>query len=201
VLLSIGYKEMMGALAVLIALIAYGIYGWQTATGTARPHPLSWLIFGILTGTGFLVQWDQNAGAGSWVMGVTAAICFLLAAASVHKGERRFPWYEWLFLIAAGIVFLFYLTTKEPTYSAVLATAVDVIGYGPTLTKGWSRPSTDSASSFALNSLKFVPSLFAMNVISVATCVYPATLIVVNAAVALLLAFWRKQMPQLSDPR
>jgi chromate transport protein ChrA len=191
---GIGYKEVMGALAVLIALIAYGIYGWQTTTGQTRPHPLSWLIFGILTGTGFLVQLDEKAGPGSWVMGVTAAICFILAAVSVKKGERSFPWYEWAFLIAAGVVFLFYLWTKEPTSSAVLATAVDVLGYGPTLTKAWSRPATDSVTSFALNSIKFVPSLFAMENISVATCVYPSTLIVVNGAVAILLLWRRAQM-------
>jgi len=195
VLLSVGYKEAMGALAVLIALIAYGIYGWQTITGQARPHPLSWVIFGILTGTGYLVQLDQDAGAGSWVMGVTAAICFILAAMSVHKGERKFPWYEWAFLLAAAVVFLFYLSTKEPTYSAVLATLVDVLGYGPTLTKAWSRPATDSVTSFAMNSLKFVPSIFAMNSFSIATCLYPATLIVVNAGVACLLIWRRRLLP------
>jgi len=186
----------MGASAVLIALIAYAIYGWQTLTGATRPHPLSWLIFGILTGTGFLVQWQEGAGAGSWVMGFTAAICFLLAALSVRRGEKSFPWYEWAFLFAAAVVFLFYLTTKEPTFSAILATVVDVLGYGPTLTKAWSRPRSDSITSFTLNSVKFIPSLFAMNSISVATCVYPATLIVVNLAVALLL-LWRRR--QLSD--
>jgi hypothetical protein len=186
-----GFKEEMGALAVLIALIAYAIYGWQTIRGETRPHPLSWLIFGILTGTGFLVQWNQGAGAGSWVMGFTAVICFVLAGMSVKKGERIFPWYEWTFLIAAGVVFIFYIWTKEPTISAVLATAVDVLGYGPTLTKAWSRPATDSVTSFALNSVKFIPSLFAMESVSIATCVYPSTLIVVNAAVAILL-LWRR---------
>lgn len=186
----------MGAFAVLIALVAYGIYGWQTAGGQTRPHPLSWLIFGLLTTTGFLVQWNENAGPGSWVMGVTAAICFILAVMSIKKGERRFPWYEWAFFFAASVVFLFYLWTKEPTVSAVLATTVDVIGYGPTLTKGWSRPATDSVTSFALNSLKFVPSLFAMESVSIATMLYPSTLIVVNAVVVILLLWRRTQVPK-----
>jgi hypothetical protein len=192
VLDALDYKDLLGALAVLIALVAYGIYGWQTITGNTRPHPLSWLIFGILTGTGFLVQLQADAGAGSWVMGFTAAICFLLAALSVRKGEKSFPWYEWAFLMAAAVVFLFYLGTQEPTYSAILATVVDVLGYGPTLTKAWSRPNSDSITSFTLNSLKFIPSLFAMNSVSVATCVYPSTLVVVNLGVGLLLLFRRR---------
>jgi hypothetical protein len=196
VLQQVVFKEMMGALSVLIALVAYSIYGWQTIKGETRPHPLSWVIFGILTGTGFWIQLDEGAGAGSWVMGVTAAICFMLAAMSVWKGERIFPWYEWAFLIAAGIVFVFYIWTKEPTVSAILATLVDVLGYGPTLTKAWSRPSTDSVTSFSLNSLKFIPSLFAMESVSIATCVYPSTLIVVNGAVAILLLWRRAQIPK-----
>jgi hypothetical protein len=196
VLQQVAFKEMMGALSVLIALVAYSIYGWQTIKGGTRPHPLSWIIFGILTGTGFWIQFDEGAGAGSWVMGVTAAICFVLAAMSVWKGERIFPWYEWAFLIAAGIVFVFYIWTKEPTVSAILATLVDVLGYGPTLTKAWSRPSTDSVTSFSLNSLKFIPSLFAMESVSIATCVYPSTLIVVNGAVAILLLWRRAQIPK-----
>ena len=134
---------------------------------------------------------ESGAGAGSWVMGFTAVICIVLAAMSIKRGERTFPWYEWAFLIAAGVVFIFYIWTKEPTISAVLATAVDVLGYGLTLTKAWSRPATDSVTSFALNSVKFVPSLFAMESVSIATCIYPSTLIVVNAAVAILL-LWRR---------
>ena len=91
------FKDAMGALAVVITLVAYGIYVWQTLRGEARPHPLSWLIFGILTGTAFLVQRDEAAGAGSWVMGITAIVCLLLCLMSFWRGERTFPWYEWRF--------------------------------------------------------------------------------------------------------
>jgi hypothetical protein len=159
-------KELLGALSVILAVAAYAIYAWLTSKGDARPHPLSWLIFGILTATGYWVQLDAGAGPGSWVMGVTAAISFMLAGLSVAKGKRTFPWYEWTFLFAAGVVFLFYLSTKQPSLSAVLATAVDVPGYGPTLTKAWKRPYSDSITNFALNSAKFVPSLFAMETVS-----------------------------------
>src|ERR1700761_6792469 len=71
-------KDLMGALAAAIGLASYAIYVWQSLRGEARPHPLSWLIFGILSGTGYLVQVDQAAGPGSWVMGITAVVCLLL---------------------------------------------------------------------------------------------------------------------------
>jgi hypothetical protein len=198
------FKDLMGALAVVIAVIAYGIYAWQTLRGEARPHPLSWLIFGILTGTGYLVQLDQAAGPGSWVMGITTIVCLLLCVMSFCKGERAFPWYEWAFLAAASIVFAFYLWSRQPellaatlsgalrdavvahgpAISAVLASIVNVLGFGPTLTKAWARPHSDSVITFLLNGIKFIPSFFAMDSISVATCVLPATLVVANVVVA-----------------
>jgi hypothetical protein len=184
---ALTFKDLMGALAVVITLVAYGIYVWQTLRGEARPHPLSWLIFGILTGTAYLVQFDEAAGPGSWVMGITAIVCLLLCLMSFWRGERTFPWYEWAFLLAAAVIFIFYLWSREPTTAAVLAAIVSVLGFGPTVTKAWQRPHSDSITTFTLNSIKFIPAFFAMDNLTVATCVMPAALVVANAAVALII--------------
>ena len=201
----------MGALAVVMAVVAYALYVWKSLRGEARPHPLSWLIFGVLGGTSYLVQLDQAAGPGSWVTGITAVVCFMLCAMSFWRGERAFPWYEWAFLIAAAVIFVFYLWSRQPdivdtglskpslqvlgrhapAISATLASIVSVLGFGPTVTKAWARPQSDSASTFLLNGRKFVPALAAMDSISVATCVFPVTLVIANVAVALLI-YWRR---------
>jgi hypothetical protein len=191
--MDIAFKDLMGALSVAIALFSYGLYVWKTFRAHARPHPLSWLIFGVLSATGFLIQFDQGAGAGSWVMGVTAAVCFMLCVIGFWQGERTFPWYEWAFLAASAIVFAFYLWSQQPAASAILASIVNVLGFGPTLTKAWSRPHSDSASTFMLNGLKFLPSLFAMDSVTIATCVLPASLVVTNLAVALMIWARRRQ--------
>ncbi len=211
--LGVSLKDVMGALAVVIAVIAYAIYVWKSLRGAARPHPLSWLIFGVLTGTGYLVQLDQQAGPGSWVMAITTVVCFLLCLMSFWRGERTFPWYEWAFLTAAIVVFAFYLWSRNPeligavlsgtprdllirhapAISSTLAAFVNVLGFGPTVTKAWTRPYSDSTSVFVLNSLKFIPSFFALERISVATCVFPATLVLANAGVALVIYLRRRQ--------
>ncbi|HTH34140.1 MAG TPA: hypothetical protein VL976_07170 [Xanthobacteraceae bacterium] len=46
------------------------------------------------------------------------------------------------------------------------------------MTKAWARPHSDSVTTFPLNGLKFVPSLFAMETVSIATCVFPVTLLI-----------------------
>jgi hypothetical protein len=160
--------------------------------GEARPHPLSWFLFGVLSLTGYLVQRDEGARQGSWTLLAMTVICFLFVAASVAKGERSFSRTEWAFVAAAGAVFALYMFTRDANVAAALTTAIDALGYGPTFVRGWVRPRKDSVTSFAINAAKFVPSLMAMDPISFATSFYPATLMVLNAAVAIMLV-WRRR--------
>jgi hypothetical protein len=184
----------LGALSVAVAILACGVYVWQTIVTQIRPHPLSWFLFGILSVTGYWVQRDQGARAGSWVLLAMAVICFLLATVSFASGERHFSREEWAFLIAGCIVFLLYLFTKEPNVAAALTTLVDILGYGPTFARGWSQPHKDSVTSFALDGAKFVPSLLAMDPFSFATSAYPITLLVLNASVAILRVARRRML-------
>jgi hypothetical protein len=116
----------------------------------------------------------------------------VFVVASLARGERSFSRQEWAFAVAAGAVFVMYFFTKQANLAAALTTVIDALGYGPTFVRGWSYPRKDSVTSFALNSAKFVPSLMAMDPISFATSFYPATLLVLNAAVAIMLSMRRQ---------
>jgi hypothetical protein len=188
----VGWRDMLGLLSVALAILAAAIYVAQTLRGEVRPHPLSWFLFGVLSLTGYLVQRDEGARQGSWTLLAMTIICFLFVAVSVARGERSFSRREWAFVVAGGAVFVAYLFTREANVAAALTTLVDALGYGPTFVRGWSQPKKDSAASFALNGIKFIPSLMAMDPISFATSFYPATLLVLNAAVAIMLIIRRR---------
>jgi hypothetical protein len=186
------WRDALGILSVALAVLAAVIYILQTLRGEIRPHPLSWFLFGILSLTGYWVQRDEGARQGSWTLLAMTIICFLFVAASVARGERSFSRAEWAFLAAGGAVFILYLFTRQANVAAGLTTLIDALGYGPTVLRGWSFPRKDSVTSFALNAAKFVPSLMAMDPISFATCFYPATLMVLNAAVSVMLVMRRR---------
>jgi hypothetical protein len=186
------WRDALGILSVVLAVLAAVIYILQTLRGEIRPHPLSWFLFGILSLTGYWVQRDEGARQGSWTLLAMTIICFLFVAVSVARGERSFSRTEWAFLAAGGAVFILYLFTGQANVAAALTTVIDALGYGPTFIRGWSFPRKDSVTSFALNGAKFVPSLMAMDPISFATCFYPATLMVLNAAVSIMLLARRR---------
>src|SRR5271155_392658 len=181
------WRDALGLLSVALAILAAVIYVAQTLRGEVRPHPLSWFLFGILTLTGYLVQRDEGARQGSWTLLAMTIICFLFVAVSVARGERSFSRTEWAFVGAGGAVFALYMFTRDANAAAAMTTAIDALGYGPTFTRGWSYPRKDSITSFAINAAKFVPSLMTMDPISFATSFYPATLLVLNTAVAIML--------------
>lgn len=196
------FKAAMGILSVGIMAVAYAVYLWQTIRNPEiRPHPFSWLLWGVVTGVAYLVQISQGAGPGSWVVGCTSAICIVIGLASLGKERWRFSRFDKFSLLAGAGVFIYYLSVRNPVISAISATIVDVIGYGPTLKKGWAKPYDDSVSSFALNAVKFVPSLFALKSYSITTWLYPATLVAMNGLVALMLVYRRRPRLDLrTDP-
>ena len=188
------WRDALGVLSVALAALAAVIYIAQTWRGEVRPHPLSWFLFGVLSLTGYWVQRDLGARQGSWTLLAMTLICFLFVAVSVARGERSFSRAEWAFVAAAGAVFALYMFTRDANVAAALTTAIDALGYGPTFTRGWSYPRKDSVTSFAINGAKFVPSLMAMDPISFATSFYPATLLVLNTAVAIMLLTRRRAL-------
>ncbi len=190
---------MLGALSVAISAVAYGIYIWQTTKNKRiLPHPFSWLLWGFVTTVATLAQRAKGAGAGSWVTAFTALVCFIICALTFRKQRWRFSRVDKISLVFGVIALFAYELARSPTIAAVSATVADLLGYNSTIEKGWNDPYSDSATSFALNSVKFLPALGALGAYSIATCLYPATLIVVNGAVAYMLHKRRRQIKKIS---
>jgi hypothetical protein len=142
------WRDALGMLSVALA-IAAAIYVYQTLRGMVRPHPLTWFVFGVLSGVGYWIQRDEGAAQGSWALLAMTVICFLFVPASA-RGERSFSRQGWAFVAASAATFILYLFTREPNLAAALITLIDALGYGPTFVRGWSQPQKDSVASFAL---------------------------------------------------
>lgn len=188
-----GHKQLLGEISVAIGVLAYGIYIWQTAKKDGiQPHPLSWLLWAFVSAIATLAQQAEGAGPGNWVTGFTAFVCVIIGLITIFKYDWDFSRSERI-SFATGVVAAVFVVGKNPSAAALLATIADVIGYYSTIRKGWVAPYTDSATSFALNSVKFIPALLALNAYSVATWLYPATLVIMNGGVAIMLVVARRR--------
>lgn len=191
VMVTIDFKVAMGTLSVLIATTAYAIMLWGIFRQHKHPSPVSWIGFGLCTGVGFFVQVWGGADAGSWVMGWTALCCIIVAAASWITGGIEFTRLDQITFglgVATFIAWLVcYFGNYDQTLAAVLATLSDLFLYGPSIRNGWLRPEKENPSGYALNSVKFGPSLLALPVFSLATVLYAVSLMVANALMNIML--------------
>jgi hypothetical protein len=194
---AVELKSVLGGVSVVIGVFTYGVYISQTLKKQGiQPHPFSWLLWGFVTSVAALAQHADGAGPGFWVTALTAVACFLIGMLTFSKNDWTFSKSDWVALILGGVATAFYALVNNPTAAAVFATVADVIGYKPTVSKGWADPTTENAVSFFLNSVKFIPALVAMNNHSIATSLYPAALVIVNGGVWLMLVVRGRQLRQ-----
>ncbi len=188
------YKILLGYVGTGVALVSYTPYVWNTIRGTTKPHAFSWFVWGVLTGIAFLAQLTSDAGSGSWVTGLTAAICFVVVALALAKGDRHFTAIDWISFITALVAIILWKLTDNPVLAVVLVTLGDALGFVPTYRKGYNKPHEETAIQFALASVKWMLGIAALASFSVTTVLYPAALIFLNGGCAILLFLRRKQL-------
>lgn len=187
----IEYKIILGILAVMTGIFAYIAYFRNIFSGRTKPHAFSWLVWGILTAIAFFAQISGGAGPGAWVTGTTILICLAIFFVALFKGEKDFPFADWLCLAGAAAALLAWFLTKNPTLSVILIVITDALAFIPTYRKGFFKPYEETATSFALNGLKFVFAIPALNSINIITALYPAYLILANWIFVGMLLFRR----------
>ncbi len=208
---AIDGKLAWGWLSAAVAVTGYTLYLLQMARRGAalerriRPHPLSWLMFGFLTGTGWLIQVAQGASAGSWCLGVTALGCLVVSGASWLEFEWRFHPGDWAFVGGGAVLFLIScFIRRDPALaaaSAVAATAADLAGYGPSVRKAWREPHSESIVNLLCQSGKCIPALLAVRTYTLATTVFLAMLAVANSVFAAVVAARRARLGKLGYNR
>jgi hypothetical protein len=182
----------IGVLALVIAVISYTIYITHTLKGWTKPHAITWLVWALLNGFVFGEQMVAGAGPGAWVTGGAAIANLLIAGLALFKGERSITYLDWLCLALTAVLLLSWQSIDDPSIAVLLAIAIFMIGFIPTLRKSARSAHEETATTFALNGIKFFLAVAALSTISVATVVYPLVLGTVNISFAIYLVWARR---------
>ncbi|HAU98632.1 MAG: hypothetical protein UX04_C0002G0222 [Microgenomates group bacterium GW2011_GWF2_45_18] len=187
-------KEILGAIATVIALISYIPYIRDILSDKTKPHVFTWLIWGTLTLIGFLGQLSGNAGPGAWPSGLTTILCFLIFVLALKKGSKNIVALDVLMLLGAIASLFLWFFVKQPTLAIILVVMTDAMGFVPTVRKSWHKPQEETLSAFVLSAIKHFISLFAIRSYSLITTLYPAYLVIANILFISLLVSRRKAL-------
>ncbi len=190
-------KAWLSIIATVISMLALLPYIASTLRGRIRPHVMSWAIWGITTSIVFFAQREGGAGVGAWPIGFSAAVAFLIAAiAYTKRADIKIGPTDWLFFLAALAAIPLWWATDSPLSAVLLVTAIDVLGFGPTLRKSYLQPYSESLLFFYLIVLRNVLVLFALESYSATTALFPLA-IGSMALVVVTLVTWRRRQLRL----
>lgn len=184
----------------IIALYGHISYGLEIPKKTVRPKAITWLIWAVLSTCVSIVQLRHGAGLGS-VGAITGAVSgYVLAATAWVYGHRHIHGSDVL-SITLTVVALLCWGIFGDTVAVIIASFVYIIGFTPSLVRGWMAPRNERLTPFVTAWLKYALSLLILQSVSPATVVYPAILSAANLLFVLFLVWRRKIVPKKSKKR
>jgi hypothetical protein len=142
-------------------------------------------------GVVFVAQFAAGAGPGAWITLVSALACSAICVIAFFKGDRKFYKLDWIFLILAMLSLLSWVFAHQPLISVILITLTDCFGTLITIRKSYNKPFEESATVFALNTVKSIIALFAFESYSLVVWLFPAYLVLCNGSILSVIAIRR----------
>ncbi len=195
-------KIIFGAVAAALALVSSFIYIRDIFRGNSKPHTYTWLVWSIVTTIAFIGQRISGGGPGSWATGVAALLTTFTLILSLHGGygTKDITWFDKVCLFLSLLVILPWLLVDSILWSVILATAIDLIAFFPTMRKTWHAPKSESLGSMYVDAVKHSLSMFSMGSYSFINVMYPASVLITKFIIIGEIVFLRKfKRSELSD--
>jgi hypothetical protein len=101
---------------------------------------------------------------------------------------------DWLFFISALSSLPFWYLTSDPLWAVIILTTVDVLGFGPTVRKSYSRPYSESLAFFAIFTVRNLIVILALENYSMTTVLFPATVAAACIALMAMMVYRRRTL-------
>lgn len=181
---------MIGAVVSAASAVPY-IHG--VTRGQVRPKLVSWLTWCLLavllTGAAMTAgQFSSAIMSGATVL-TTGAVLLL----ALKKGNRRLDRLDIICLVGAIVGLIMWLLLDNSVVAILIAVAIDIVAFIPTLVHGWTDPEEESPVSYLMAtsgaSLGLSGALLAGS--SLVGVAYPLYSTVFNGVMVLLLTYGR----------
>jgi len=176
-------------LSVFFDLLANIPYTYRVIKGLIRPHPFTWLVWTILTAIMAIVQFNEGAGGGSWLLINTTFFNIIITIFAFKNGMIYADKKDYIVLGFCLACIPLYFYFNLPLYTALVITIIDSVSFIPTIRKAFKDPNGDSAIFQFLMVVAYSCSLLAMDTYTVTTCVFPIAMVIMHGITCAFLTF------------
>lgn len=188
------YKIVLAIIASIISIVSYIPYIRDILKNQTKPHIFSWFLWALLTGIAFIAQLIEGGGVGAWVTGTAAVMCLVITILAFSRGEKHITLFDWICFIGAILGIAVWLTTENPLYAVIMVTIIDIVAFIPTYRKAFYKPQEETALTFALDSIRFILAIIALESLNLTTWLYPASVALTDGLFVVWLLVRRKQL-------
>ena len=189
--------KIIFALVALVLIVAASVpYIVDMLKGKTKPHLYTWLVWSITTGIAAAGVFYGNGGYPALTTGVGAALSFIIFFLSFKYGTKDITTGDKLALGFCLVAILIWVGLHNPLGSVVLAAAIDIAAYWPTVRKTYTAPWSEPLFSWALWIATPFFSILALSAYNIFTLVNYVPIIVVNIAFLALCLIRRKVVPK-----
>ena len=185
------YKILLSLIAVVLTFVGYVPYIRDVLKKKTTPHTFTWLIWTLVGLIAYALQVVGGAGVGSWALLTASVVCLAIFILSLRIGKKDITRSDLFFLILALVALFLWLVVKQPVWSVVLATVVEILGFAPTVRKSWSKPHSETLFTYEIAALRHGISILALQQFNILTVLYPAAWTIANIFFVAFL-YWRR---------
>lgn len=185
---------ILGVASAIVGLIAYPPYLRDMFRGTTHPERASWFIWTVLSGIALASQIAEGA---TWSLLMTAANTLGVATIfvlSLKFGSGGLAKRDIISLIIAACGLGLWAVTHQPVVALMIVIAVDAAGAWLTVYKAHKDPASETLSTWIIDCISNALGLLAVGSLKASLLLYPAYLLIANAAVVFAIKT-AKQMP------
>ncbi|MEX1063914.1 MAG: hypothetical protein WED06_01090 [Candidatus Paceibacterota bacterium] len=159
-------KEIAALIVVLLYLISALRYCWQTVKGQIRPVFATWLLFAVATGLSLATYFSsEKHSAVSNIGNVCDATAtwsvFLVISIFAKNKIWGFNRFEKRCLLAAGLIVIFWIFSREHVVANLLLQSLITVGYLPMIRSLWRTVgNTESFLAWSLCLIAVIVSIY-----------------------------------------
>ena len=188
-------KQLLGAIAIGLTIIAYYPYIRSIIQGKTKPHVFSWVIWGTSTCIVFLAQLADKGGAGAWVIGFSGIISIYVAfLAYIKRSDSSITRIDGLFFIVAMTALPIWYLTSDPLWAVVILTTVDLLGFALTFRRSYISPFEEQLMFYVVMALRNLVVVSALENYSLTTVLFPATIATACLIFSLMVVYRRRML-------
>ena len=177
---AMSLKEAAAVLGTIAAIAGNVPYLLDVLRNRAQPHPYTWLAWTIVSAITFFGQLMKGGGIGAIPTAAAEIFTAVIFVVSLQYGFARVEKRDNYYLAAALAGIVPWIITRDPTISVVIAVAIDLVAFTPTLRKTWYRPDTETPLLYGMNVTRHLLTLYALGAYNVATTLHSFAMIVTN---------------------